>query len=43
MTALKSGGERRTVSEASSIDVWVLEDGAWRCVSGHASVIPTKP
>lgn len=21
-------------------NVWVLEDGAWRCVSGHASVIP---
>ena len=79
IAALKSGGERHTVSEASSIDVrvygggtvavdigdykeagkdkdgksferasrftnvWVLKDGAWRCVSGHASVIPTKP
>jgi uncharacterized protein (TIGR02246 family) len=79
IAALKTGGERHTVSEASSIDVrvygggtvavdigdykeagkdkdgksferasrftnvWVLKDGAWRCVSGHASVIPTKP
>lgn len=24
-------------------NVWVLKEGAWRCVSGHASVIPTKP
>ena len=24
-------------------NVWVLKDGAWQCVSGHASVIPTKP
>ena len=79
IAALKAGGERHTVSEASSIDVrvygggtvavdigdykeagkdkggkpferasrftnvWVLKDGAWRCVSGHASMIPTKP
>ena len=79
IAALKTGGERHTVSEASSIDVrvygggtvavdigdykeagkdkdgkpferasrftnvWVLKDGAWQCVSGHASVIPTKP
>ena len=79
IAALKSGGERHTVSEASSIDVrvygggtvavdigdyteagkdkdgrpferssrftnvWVLKDGAWRCVSGHASAIPAKP
>lgn len=76
IAALKAGGERHTLSEASSIDVrvygggsvavdigdykeagqdedgkpfermsrftnvWVLEDGAWRCVSGHASAIP---
>jgi len=79
IAALQAGGERHTVSEASSIDVrvygggtvavdigdykeagkdkdgkpferasrftnvWVLKEGAWRCVSGHASVIPTKP
>ena len=79
IAALKAGGERHTVSEASSIDVrvygggtvavdigdykeagkdkdgkpferasrftnvWVLKEGAWRCVSGHASMIPTKP
>ena len=24
-------------------NVWVLKEGAWRCVSGHASMIPTKP
>ncbi len=78
IAALKTGGERHTVSEASSIDVrvygggtvaidigdykeagkdkdgkpferasrftnvWVLKDGAWQCVSGHASVIPTR-
>ena len=24
-------------------NVWVLKEGAWQCVSGHASVIPTKP
>ena len=23
-------------------NVWVLKDGAWRCVSGHASAIPTR-
>ncbi len=23
-------------------NVWVLKDGAWRCVSGHASAIPAK-
>ena len=79
IAALKTGGERHTVSEASSIDVrvygggtvavdigdykeagrdkdgkpferasrftnvWVLKDGVWQCVSGHASMIPTKP
>ena len=24
-------------------NVWVLEDGAWRCVSAHASVLEPKP
>ncbi len=24
-------------------NVWVLKDGAWRCVSGHASLIPATP
>ena len=24
-------------------NVWVLKDGAWRCVSGHASLIPAQP
>jgi hypothetical protein len=24
-------------------NVWLLKDGAWQCVSGHASVIPAKP
>jgi uncharacterized protein (TIGR02246 family) len=24
-------------------NVWVLKDGAWRCVSGHASMIPATP
>jgi uncharacterized protein (TIGR02246 family) len=79
IAALKTGSEKHTISEASSIDVrvygggtvavdigdykeaghdkdgkpferrsrftnvWVLKDGAWRCVSGHASVIPAKP
>jgi len=78
IAALKTGGERHTVSAASSIDVrvygggtvavdigdyteagsdkngkpfertsrftnvWVLKDGAWQCVSGHASAIPTS-
>jgi len=78
IAALKAGGERHTVSEASSIDVrvygggtvavdigdykevgqdkdgkpfqrmsrftnvWVLENGEWRCVSGHASAIPAS-
>ena len=24
-------------------NVWVLKDGVWQCVSGHASVIPVQP
>jgi uncharacterized protein (TIGR02246 family) len=24
-------------------NVWVLKDGAWQCVSGHAAAIPTRP
>ena len=79
IAALQAGGEKHTVSEASSIDVrvygggtvavdigdyteagtdnngkpferesrftnvWVLKDGAWQCVSGHAAAIPTRP
>ena len=79
IAALEAGGERHTVSDASSIDVrvygggtvavdigdyaeagtdkdgksferrtrftnvWVLKDGAWQCVRGHASAISTKP
>ena len=31
--------ERRT----RFTDVWVLKDGAWQGVNGHASAIPTKP
>lgn len=79
IAALATGGEKHTVSKASSIDVrvygggtvavdigdyteagtgkggalfertsrftnvWVLRDGAWQCVSGHASAIPARP
>ena len=78
IAALKTSGERHSVSEASSIDVrvygggtvavdigdyteaghdkdgkpferksrftnvWMLQDGTWRCVSGHASMIPAR-
>ncbi len=31
--------ERRT----RFTNVWVLKDGAWQCVNGHASAIPAKP
>jgi ketosteroid isomerase-like protein len=31
--------ERRT----RFTNVWVLKDGAWQCVTGHASAIPAKP
>lgn len=24
-------------------NIWVLRDGAWQCVSGHASAIPARP
>jgi len=24
-------------------NVWVLKDGTWKCVSGHASTIPKQP
>lgn len=24
-------------------NVWVLNNGAWQCVSGHASVVPAQP
>lgn len=78
IAALKKGGDKYTVTEASSIDVrvygggtvavdigdykeagrdkdgtpferksrftnvWVLKNGAWQCVSGHASAIPMR-
>jgi ketosteroid isomerase-like protein len=78
IAALEKGGDKYTVTEASSIDVrvygggtvavdigdyreagrdkdgkpferksrftnvWVLKNGAWQCVSGHASAIPTR-
>lgn len=78
IASLKAGGDRHTVSEASSVDVriygggtvavdigdyreagvdkegkpfarasrftnvWVRDNGTWRCVSGHASQIPVR-
>ena len=29
--------------ESRFTNVWVLKDGAWQCVSGHAAAIPTRP
>jgi hypothetical protein len=40
--ALAQSATAVTPAQEAAIEAGI-KDGAWQCVSGHASVIPTKP